>query len=251
MINVAIVEDNFIALNVLKKMLQINFPDIQVIWQALNIKEGIKLLKAEKPDLLFLDIELPDGNAFDILSSIDKQDFNVVFVTSHENYAIKAIKFSAFDYILKPVTKNDLEELLERYNIYEKKYNFDLKYKIFNENLISKKQKIVLSTNKESVVVEPDEIIRCQSDSFYTNVFLNNGKNIMLTKTLKEFEQMLSQFGFIRVHNSHLVNIKQIKSFDKSSGKYITLQNNTKIMVSRRRQKFLLDALRDNKFIKL
>ncbi len=245
MIRTAIIEDNYIALNVFKKMLVNNFPEIEIIGEARNIKDSIKMLEVLKPELLFLDIELPDGSAFNILDNIEYQDFKVVFVTSHDNYAIKAIKFSALDYILKPVIKKDLAEAIERYKKTSENYqDYNLKHRLLKENLQLKKQKVILSTSKELFVVESDDIIRCQSDSFYTNIFLNTGERIFITKTLKEFEIMLSDYGFIRVHNSHLVNIKYIKSYNKSNGGYLILKDNTEIIVSRRRKKILLEVFK-------
>lgn len=244
MIKAAIVEDNFVALNVLKKMIINYFSDIELVGDATNVEDGIQMLKTLNPDLVFLDIELPDGNAFNILDSIDNYNFKVIFVTSHDNYAIKAIKFSALDYILKPVLKKDLIEAVVRFKkSYSTQSNFDLQHLVLKENITGKSKKVVLSTSKEVIVVDTTDIVRLKSDSFYTNVFLKNGDSIFLTKTLKEFENMLSDYGFVRIHNSHLVNIKCITSFNKKEGGSVVLNDNTMIPVSRRKKSKLISAL--------
>ncbi len=244
MIKVVIVEDNFVALNVLKKMIFNYFSDIEIVGEATNVEDSIKLLKTINPDLVFLDIELPDGNAFNILDSIENYNFKVIFVASHDNYAIKAIKFSALDYIIKPVLKRELVEAIVKFKKnYNTQLNNDIQHSVLKENMGGKSKKIVLSTSKEVLVVDTNDIMHLESDSFYTHIYLRNGESIFMTKTLKEFNTMLSEYGFVRIHNSHLVNIKYITSFNKKDGGHVVLNENTILPVSRRRRNVLISAL--------
>jgi len=246
MIKTVIIEDDIIALNVFKKMFADNFPDVEIIGEASTVVKSISLIKRTKPDLVFLDIELPDGDAFNILDSFKNRDFKIIFVTSHVSGALKAIKLSALDYLLKPVTKKDLIEAIRKYKItIQNSERLVEQQKIFKENFYNESKthtKVVLTTTKEYFIVESDDIVRCQSDSYYTNFFLNNGEEIFVSKTMKEYENLLSDFGFVRVHNSHLVNINYIKSFKRKEGDYLIMKDGAKVPVSRRRKNVVMSA---------
>jgi len=253
MIKAVIVEDNFVALNILKRMLENNFSDIEIVGEASNVNEAVSLIKDLLPDLLFLDIELPDGNAFNILDYVEEQNFKIIFVTSHENYAIKAIKLSALDYLVKPVSKKDLIDAVEKF---KKEFNYQnsdiIARNTFKEILKNKNlnpSKLVLSTNKEHLVVEIKDIVRCQSDSYYTNVFLNSNERIFVSKTLKEYETLLSDYGFIRVHHSHLVNVNYIKSFNSEDNGHLILKDGSYIPVSRRKKSAFMEMFKDKNFL--
>jgi len=246
MIRTLIIEDDLIASSVLKKMLLNNFPDIEILGEATNVKDSILLIEQKKPDLVFFDIEVSDGNAFNIIDNFEKGVFKIIFVTSHTSGALKAIKLSALDYLIKPVTKKDLVEAVNKYrNTIQSSEKLISQHKVFNENSYNegrKNTKVVLTTTQEYFIVDSNDIVRCQSDSYYTNFFLSSGDKIFVSKTMKEYETLLADYGFIRVHNSHLVNINYIKSFTRKEGDYLIMKDGTKVPVSRRRKNVILNV---------
>ena len=247
MIKTVIIEDDEISLNVLKRMIILNVPEIEILGEANNVRNAILMIKEKKPDLVFLDIQLSDGTAFNILDSFKHQTFKIIFVTSHASGALKAIKLSALDYLLKPVSKKDLVGAIEKYkNNVQSSDKLVLQQKVFKENLYNENKnstKVILTTSQEYFIVESNDIVRCQSDSYYTNFFLNNGEKIFVSKTMKEYESLLTDFGFVRVHNSHLVNIDYIKSFTRKEGDYLIMKDGSRVPVSRRKKSVIMNVL--------
>jgi len=249
MIKAVLIDDDKITLEIFERMLNDIYQGIEVIGKARSAKEGAALIKRKKPDLVFLDIEMPGGNGFSMLEEFDDIDFEVVFVTSHDEYAIKAIKFSALDYIVKPVKKDELNSTIKRFLKNKNKDSAYLRHEVLKDSLNNELplSHIVLPSAKEYKIVRSDDLYRCESDSYYTNVFLKNGEKVIVSKTLKEFEQMLTDDGFVRVHNSHLVNINYVNSFNRNDGGFVMMKDGTKIPVSRRKRENLLTILRKNK----
>lgn len=246
MIKAIIIEDDQVSYQVLKKMLADNFDEIDVVAYAESCKKGIELIKVISPDIVFLDIQMQDGSGFSILEAFDKIDFGIIFVTSFDQYAINAIKWSALDYLLKPVQVSELKEAVTKYKKTNKPTDNSSRHNALKENIKNKKnspQKIVLPTNEEYHIVSPSDIVRCQSDNYYTNIFLANGKKILVSKTLKEYENLLSDSGFIRTHNSHLINISYIKTFVRLDGGYIVMTDDKIVPVSRRKKNIVLDMI--------
>ncbi len=241
-----IIDDEKNSRQVLRTMLEKYCLDVTILGEASGYREGVELINELKPELVFLDIQMPDGSGFNLLENFEQPAFDVIFVTAFDQYAIKAIKFSALDYLLKPINPQDLIKSVERY---KQKVNTGDIYKrldILMQNLglgRDKPKKIVLSTAEGYHVVNPDDILRCQSDSYYTNFYFTNGKRIIVSKTLKEFEELLTDYGFVRSHKSHLVNIKYIKSFLRADGGYIIMSDGTEIPVSRRKRDYIVDII--------
>jgi len=234
MIKAIIVDDEKNSRLVLSQFLSEHFCEIKIYAEAEDVQSAIAAIEKHKPDLVFLDIDLPDGTGFDILEKVNNKKFKVIFITAHEEYAIKAIKFSAFDYILKPINSQMIIETVSRVLQVEAE-NYELKLDAFNSNKNNSStddKKIVLTTSAKIYVVNVKEIIRCESDNNYTNFYLTSGKNIMVSKTIKTYDEILSEFGFLRVHQTHLVNKLFISEFDKSEGGYVVLTNGDKIPVS-------------------
>ncbi len=246
MIRVVIIEDELVAFQLLKKIIEKDFPELEIVGNADSCNTGIELIKSVKPDIVFLDIQMEDDSGFTLLESIESIDFEVIFITSFDKYAIKAIKFSALDYILKPVKADNLKDALKKYKKNQKIVDSTPRHSALLENIKTIKknpQKIILPTNEEYFIVSPDEIIRCQSDNYYTNVFLSKGKTVMVSKTLKKYEALLSDSGFIRTHNCHLINIKFIRTFVRIEGGYIVMSDDTIIPVSRRKKGIVIDLI--------
>ncbi len=246
MIRVVIIEDEQVAFQLLKRIIENNFPELEVVGNADSCNTGIELIKSVRPDIVFLDIQMQDGSGFTLLEAFDNIDFGIIFVTSFDKYAINAIKFSALDYILKPVKPDDLKDAIKRYKKSNNIADNAARHSALMENIKTPKkhpQKIVLPTNEEYFIVSPDDIIRCQSDNYYTNIFLTNGKTVLVSKTLKEYETLLSDSGFLRTHNSHLINIKYIRTFVRLDGGYIVMTDNKIIPVSRRKKGIVIDLI--------
>lgn len=244
MIRCIIIEDKKVSREILQRIIHKNFKDIEVVASSDNIEKAILLIRQFKPDLIFLDIELEDGSGFKVLESFKEINFEVVFVTAHNEFAINAIKWSALDYIIKPVVLEDLIHVLRKFRSNKRTFNNSLKHQAFIENMkeeSSNAKQIVISTTNEYYMVSPTTIVRCQSDNYYTNIYFDNGEKVMVSKTLKEYESLLGDCGFLRVHNSHLINISHIKRFSKPDGGFVEMLDGALIPVSRRKKAIVLE----------
>lgn len=224
----------------LTMMIRDNFPNINIIGEADGVESGIELIRKLKPELVLLDIIMADGDAFDLLEKLDNIFFKIIFITAYEEYALKAFKFSALDYLLKPVLVQNLKVAFERA---ENQMLTDLKLQLstLQLNLQSPKNKtIVLRTSDKIFLVDISEIIRCESDGNYTRFFTKEEKKYMVSQPIKEYEDILEDHGFFRIHKSHIVNISSIDSFDKKNG-FITLKDETRLPVARRKKKEFLE----------
>jgi two-component system LytT family response regulator len=245
---VVIVDDEATVRNAIKTLLDEISPGITVMASEGTVKEGYEAITKFKPDLVFLDIELPDGTGFDLLRKFPQIPFKIIFITGHNEYAIEAIKVSALDYILKPVDVEELYRAVEKASEIIINEEHQLKIQALNENLHSRKvlKRIILHTSDHLQLVSISDIIRAEADSNYTRFFLSGNRRIMVSRTMKEFEALLSASGLIRVHQSHLVNINYIDRFVKKDGGYVLLKEGTKIPVSPNLKKQVLQAIKDH-----
>jgi two-component system LytT family response regulator len=244
MLRAILVDDMPSALELLELDIQSNSFDIEVVGTAKSVVEAAKLLRKNTPDILFLDIMLGDGTGFDLLEIFPDLKSKIIFVTASDEYAIRAFKFAAIDYVLKPYS---LEELKNSIDKAKQHLHPDKERLGILKNTLSKSnqtpQKISLHTLEKISVVDVDDIIRCESDSNNTLFYLNNGQKIFVTKTLKYFAEMLKELGFIRTHQSHLVNLQYIKEFIKSDGGYLMLKNGSNIPVSMRKRAEVVETI--------
>lgn len=216
-------------------------PQLSVIGEASCVEEGIKLIDTEKPDLVFLDIQMPDGTGFDLLGQVTYHKFKLIFCTSYDNYAVKAFRFSAIDYLLKPIDPDVFAAAIQK--VLSETLD-DLKPRLDTLNSNKKEFKRLALYAAEGIsIVKIDEIIRCESSINYTRFILTDGSKILVSKTLKEYEDFLGGHGFVRVHKSHLVNINHIKKYIKGEGGWVVMADDSKIEVSRRKKDILLDLL--------
>lgn len=245
MIRAVIVDDEKTSRDTLYKLLLRYCPSVEIAGQAESLKPAIKLIYDSKPDLVFLDIQMPDGSGFKLLEEIGELFFDVIFITAYDQFAIKAFKYSATDYLLKPVVPDELKQAVEK--VEQRKSTKDNQnISVLLEN--SRKQdippkKIVLSTAEGMHIVEIDHIIRCESDDYYTKFFLTDDKIIMISRTLKENEELLSVHNFIRPHKSHLINMRYVKSFLRNDGGCILMSDGSLIPVSRRKREKVINML--------
>lgn len=239
-----LVDDMPQALEMLQNDISNQHPSIQIIGTASSVVEAAKLLRKQQPDILFLDIMLGDGTGFDILEIVPDLQSKIIFVTASDEFAIKAFKFAAIDYVLKPYADEELANAIDKAikSIQPHKEQLDvLQHAVNNPN--NQPQKISLHTLDKIIVVSLDEIIRCKSDNNYTTFYFENGNKIMVTKTLKYFADLLKESHFLRVHQSHLVNTKFIKEYIKSDGGYLVLQDKSTVPVSFRKRTEVIKSL--------
>ena len=239
-----LIDDMPVALEMLSNDLGRNHPSIEIIGTAKSVVEGAKLLQKRQPDILFLDIMLGDGTGFDLLEIVPNLQSKIIFVTASDEFALRAFKFAAIDYILKPYSDEELADAVKKakQNIQPGKEQLHiLKNAVTesNHNLT----KISLHTLDKITVVNLSEIIRCESDNNYTTFFFEDGQKILVSKTLKYYADLLKEYQFLRVHRSHLVHMKFIKSFIKTDGGYLMLKNNKSIPVSVRKRAEVIIAL--------
>lgn len=198
-----------------------------------NVQSGITSIEEEQPELVFLDIQMPDGTGFDVLKGVKYRNFEVIFITAHEEFAIKAIKFSALDYILKPIDQSELmaaaEKAIKTINEKKEESQFEALQHNINPNL---KRRLVLKTQESVHVVELENIIRCEADRNYTSFFLNSGKKILVSKTLKEYETLLTGYNFLRVQQSHLINLDYVDRYDKGDGGSVVMKDGSEVPLS-------------------
>lgn len=245
MIRCVIVEDEEMARKVLKSLLAQYCKDVMVCAEAGDVESGKSMIESFRPDLVFLDIEMPGGSGFKLLSSIDNIDFEVVFTTAYEQFAIKAIRHAALDYLLKPIDPKELVAAVEK--VKESKYKKTLKkqYDSLLKNIDPEQlvvRKISISTTDKIHLIEVDNIIRCESDNYYSILYFKNGTNLMVSKTLKEMEQKLEEYDFVRTHKSHLVNIRCIMNFIKDE-MMVLLSDGSKVPVSKRKKEKILEII--------
>ncbi len=227
-------------LNFLLKKNELKDSDISVCNQS---KEALKLLISQPFDLVFLDIEMPFLNGFDLLETLPEINFHVIFTTAFDKYALKAIKFSALDYLLKPIEEEELNLAVQKFLKQESKTN-KKQFSSLIDNVKNKKfNKIAIPSIDGIEFVEISEIIRCQSDSNYTKLYLNNKKEIVSSKTLKEYELLLKEYGFARVHNSDMINLAHMKKYIKGDGGTVIMNDGSEVEVSRRRKDEFLSGL--------
>jgi len=218
-------------------------PDLEIAGSAGNVTEGICVIEKEKPDIVLLDVEMPNGTGFDLLSHFPEKDFDVIFITAFNHYAIKAIKFSAVDYILKPI---NITEFIEAVTRVIRKRTDDSnknneKFRVLMENLKTPSpSRLAIPTSEGMEYLNPRDIIRIEADRSYSWFYLTGDRKILVSKNLKEFQDLLGDRYFFRSHNSYLINLRYVKKFVKKEGGYIEMSDGSQVPVSRNRKEIFL-----------
>jgi two-component system, LytTR family, response regulator len=250
MLNVVIVDDEPDAVKFIQGIIEEYCPDLRVAGVANSAKDGISVINTVKPDLVFLDVQMPHGSGFDLLSSFTEKTFDVVFITAYNHYAIQAIKFSAVDYILKPV---NISEFIEAVNKVEQKRSSqeyrNLSYNQLLENLRAPRPcKLAIPTNDGIEYLNTAEIIRIEADRSYSWFYLTEKRKFLVSRNLKEYQELLQDIGFFRPHNSHLINMHFVKKFIRHEGGYIEMTDGSSVPISRgKRDLFLLQMAKISK----
>ncbi|MCO6488538.1 MAG: response regulator transcription factor [Phaeodactylibacter sp.] len=244
MIKAVIIDDERHSVETLKLKLDKHCPDVEVAASFTDSEQGAAHLRENPPDLLFLDIEMPRLNGFELLESLGEVPFDVIFTTAYDEFGIRAIKFSALDYLLKPIQVDELKAAVERHSRKSRHNLSNSQLEVLFSNIKEEQRgrpgKIALATKESIEFVFPEEIVACSSDSNYTMIYLKDGRKKLISRTLKDFEELLTEFGFYRTHHSHLVNLNHVREFVRADGGYLVMSNKMTLPVSRSRREELL-----------
>lgn len=242
-----IIEDEQKSREMLAGIIKKNCPALEIVGLANNVKEGVEMIKSLNPELVFLDISMPDGSGFDLLEKVQGYKFELIFATASDQYAIKAIKFSACDYLLKPIDIDELKIAVDK--AMQKKMVAPPTMENLNFLIQQLKraddtfQKITLPTGNAFEIVNIKDIIRCEADTSYTIFYLTDKRKLMVSAGLKHYEELLPEQDFIRVHHHHLINMNHVLRFLKEDGGYAVMSDGTKIEISRRKKEAFLERL--------
>jgi len=243
---VLVIDDEKPTRDFIKRLIDSYHFGVEVFTDGENVATGVEAIHQLQPDLVILDIQMPDGNGFDVLKSIPVKNFEVIFITAFQEYAVQAIKFSALDYILKPIDSEELKQAIDNaLNTITRKTD-DSQLSVLQHNMqLNAKRKLVLKTQESVHVVEIDDIIRCESDKNYTSFFFTNGKKILVSKTLKDFDILLSGLTFFRAQQSHLINLNFVERYDRHDGTIIMKDGSAIPLALARKEQFfeILDAM--------
>ncbi|MBN1949828.1 MAG: response regulator transcription factor [Bacteroidales bacterium] len=241
-IRVLIVDDDAGAIESLKFLIHSYCPQFSIAGIAKNVEEGARAVIGLQPDIVFLDVEMPDGTGFDLLRMLKTRNFEVVFITAHNKYAISAIKHSALDYLLKPI---DIKDFLDAVNrIQDRTGSGRMDYDVLLENLAHHApRKLVVSNSKGYEYLPVESIVRLESDRSYARIFLDTGRVIMVSKCLNEYQQMLCPDTFFRIHNSHLINLNHVVMYVRTDGGYVEMSDESRIPVARSKKDIFINTM--------
>ncbi len=251
MISALLIDDDANLRNGMKSMLDRYAPDISIIGEADSVETGVRAMELYRPQVVFLDIQLGDGTGFDILEQHaikhGKSTSHIVFITAHEQYAIKAFRFSALDFLLKPVDPEELQIVIGKIKSVLDKNDGYAHIDLLLENIRKKVdnfKRIALSTSDGIHLFEVSDIIRCESEDNYTKFYIRNSKPVLISKTLKEYEELLTGHGFERIHQSHLINLAYLRSYIRRDGGYVVMHDGSHLPISQRKKERLQELLK-------
>jgi len=244
MIRALIVDDELKSQTTLQKLLERYCTGVDVIGFANNVKSAVEEIEKLNPDLVFLDISMPDGDGFEVLERVSKRDFEVVFTTAYNDYAIKAFQFAALHYLLKPINYMELQKAVERYKENKKDVDLNHKIEVLYQSLNNEHEKIILPTNNGMKVVALEDIMYCRAEGSYTYFYFSDNEELMVSKSLSSFEGILPSKKFSRVHSKYLVNLNYVSQYVKGRAGMVVLTNGYEIDVSEGRKSDFLTRLK-------
>ncbi len=241
-IKTIIIDDELDAREILRFQLK-SFPNLNIIQEAHGVTSGVQAIRDTQPDLVFLDIDMQDGTGFDLLNQFEKPNFKVIFVTAHDDFALKAFKFNAVDYVLKPIDKSEIERAVKK-AIDSTNSNFADQISGLLETVKEKKfEKLILNTTDGIHVIQVNDIIHLNADGSYVQINMTNNEKLMVSKNLKELEEMLDETHFFRTHQSHIINLHFVKKLVKESGGFIEMKDGSQVPLARRKKELFLEKL--------
>jgi len=246
MIKGIIVDDEKRARETIRSLVGLYCKNITIVDEAENISEAETAITKHNPDIVFLDISMPGGDGFELLKKYRILPFKLIFITAHNEFAVKAFKYSALDYILKPINPDELIAAVDKAESLIDKESLNQRLEMFMSNMENKNtdvKKIVLKTSDSIHVINVNDIIRCEADRNYSSFFLTNKKTILVSTTLKDYDELLASFHFFRVHQSHLVNLNHIERYEKKEGGCLIMKDGSTVPVSVRKKEELLILL--------
>jgi len=235
-IKTVLVDDDKISLLTLESLLRNNFPNVLITGKAQDVAEAVKVIEQQQPQLVFLDISLPDGEGFDVIEKTPDTKFEIIFITAYDQYALKAFEFSALHYLVKPVTLDGLEKAIGRFKELKTDELLDDKINVLKESLKNKNEKIIIPSSEGLNVVRLSDIVRLEADDVYTYFFLTDGHRLVASRPLNNYERILEDLPFSRIHAKHLVNLMYIKRYIKGKGGSVIMEDNTEVEVSVRKK---------------
>jgi len=249
-IRTVLVDDEKTSLLTLESLLTKYFPRVDIAGKAQSVAEAVDVITQVNPDLVFLDISLPDGEGFDVIERAHDKHFEVVFITAHDQYAVKAFEFSALHYLVKPVTFDGLEKAIGRFKELKRDEHLDDKINVLKESLKSKNEKIIIPSSDGLNIVRLSDIMRLEADDVYTYFFLTNGQRLMASRPLNNYEKILDDLPFSRIHAKHLINLMYVKRYVKGKGGSVIMEDNSEVEVSvRKKPDFLLKLKNYARFV--
>jgi two-component system LytT family response regulator len=245
MINCIIIDDEERARNGLQKMIEKYCTGVKIIGQADTVRSGVKIIQEMKPDLIFLDIDMPDGDGFELLEQLNRTDFDIIFATAYDQFALKAFKVAALDYLVKPIDLEDLIDAIDKVKLRSAGAQKQEQYNQLKSSIASQKfNKIALPGTEGLTFVELEDIIRLEADGNYTVFHMKGGDKHMVSKLLGDYEGILDSSDFFRVHHSHLINLNHISKYVKGRGGYIVMNDGSSVDVSVRKKEEFLEILK-------
>jgi len=242
MIRAIIIDDDQLVREVISKTVESYCPNVSIVAVAENVKTGVAAINENEPDLVLLDIKMPDGSGFDLIKHFDKPDFKVIFISGYMEYAIKGYKYGAIDYILKPIDEEELSLAINRADDVIR-YEEKMQFKSMENNIkaLNKSDKIILKTSDHVHLINTSEIIRIEADGNYSTFFIDDGRKVIVSRAIKEWEETLINKGFHRIHKSHMININKLNYFDKSDSGDVIMDDGSTVPVASRKKDMLLN----------
>ncbi|MBI1184279.1 response regulator [bacterium] len=245
MFKAVIIDDEKRSRESLEMLVKDQCKNVEILALAESVATGVEAINQHKPNLIFLDIELQDGTGFELLEKVTWNSFHVIFTTAFENYALRALKLSAVDYLLKPINPEDLQKAVAKAEELLSKESSNRNFELLLQNLQSTngRHKIALPSSDGLTFINVQDIIRCQADGSYTHFFLKDHKKILVSKKIKEYEELLTPYGFVRVHHSHLINLNEVAKYVRGDGGYVVMTDGETVYVSKRKKEDFMAAL--------
>lgn len=241
-ITAVIIDDEKGVRNVIRELLTKLCPEVNILGEADNVESAYKLITDKNPELVLLDVEMPGGSGFTILEKLGSINFRTVFITAYDQYALRAIKFSALDYILKPIDSEELVSAIRKYDD-NRSFNADIKTLLTNLKTREGFKKIAIPSTGKVQYLDIDEIVRCESEGSYTYIFRLGKDKLLSSKSIKEYEELLRTQGFFRIHRSHLINLKMVTEYSKNERDRIIMKDGSEVEVSRKKRTEFIEAM--------